>query len=381
MKFEQIFLWIFLMGIFPEVVRTTPVIFWTNDPNFPSNSVSLSRLSSSNLISENICSLKNSEIHLHLITVDDLKNSDVHRELKNNDKVAQHYFPNVDDDISRTLSLLPRSNRYECSHIHFQLDSEEHFSSLPAALKSVDEIVEKSQKTFLIGLTSKTISSRQRRAVKEEQNEILFSNDRTCMLYVDSLLLSNAGGRKQDGKVYELDLNTSSCATNETTNNRLVTLKLNWQNPNKTELVPMSFQAQIINRYWYIENVTIGEKFYRYFAYGMHSRMDTPPAYSYACNSAVFVRYSPETKYGSYNFSDKFYLQNFQFQPFRGDGKRFGQINYCSSFFTSGIWMGITSSLLCLGILLFGVHRLMSIKSNDRFDDPKSKPLLIKAQE
>jgi hypothetical protein len=43
--------------------------------------------------------------------------------------------------------------------------------------------------------------------------------------------------------------------------------------------------------------------------------------------------------------------------------------------------MGITTSLLCLGILLFGVHRLMSIKSNDRFDDPKGKPLIIKAQE
>ena len=43
--------------------------------------------------------------------------------------------------------------------------------------------------------------------------------------------------------------------------------------------------------------------------------------------------------------------------------------------------MGITSSLLCLAILLVGVHRMMSIKSNDRFDDPKGKPLIIKAQE
>jgi hypothetical protein len=43
--------------------------------------------------------------------------------------------------------------------------------------------------------------------------------------------------------------------------------------------------------------------------------------------------------------------------------------------------MGITSSLLCLGILLFGIYRMMAIKSNDRFDDPKGKPLIIKAQE
>lgn len=43
--------------------------------------------------------------------------------------------------------------------------------------------------------------------------------------------------------------------------------------------------------------------------------------------------------------------------------------------------MGIWSSLLCLAILLFGIHRLMSIKSNDRLDDPRGKPLLIKANE
>lgn len=43
--------------------------------------------------------------------------------------------------------------------------------------------------------------------------------------------------------------------------------------------------------------------------------------------------------------------------------------------------MGLTSGLLCLGILLFGIYRMMSIQSNDRFDDPKGKPLIIKAQE
>ena len=43
--------------------------------------------------------------------------------------------------------------------------------------------------------------------------------------------------------------------------------------------------------------------------------------------------------------------------------------------------MGIFASLLLIGILLFGITRMMSIKTNDRFDDPKGKPLIIKAQE
>jgi hypothetical protein len=137
---------------------------------------------------------------------------------------------------------------------------------------------------------------------------------------------------------------------------------------------------------------------YRYFAYGMYSKMDTPPTYSYACKTATFVAYNPD-KHGSYNFRDKFYIRNlqvkknsffvlpnfnfcvFKFQPFYANGSYFGPPNYCTSFFTSGIWMGITSSLLCLGILLFGIYRMMAIKPNDRFDDPKGKPLIIKAQE
>ena len=143
-----------------------------------------------------------------------------------------------------------------------------------------------------------------------------------------------------------------------------------------------SLVATIRGLYWYLDSATLNNTAYLYFAYGMQSLMDTPPNFSYVCNSAVFVRYDiNSTKYGTYNFNNKFFISDLQFQPFNGDGLQFGQPNYCTSFFTSGIWMGITSSLLCLGILLFGVHRLMSIKSNDRFDDPKGKPLLIKAQE
>jgi V-type H+-transporting ATPase S1 subunit len=55
----------------------------------------------------------------------------------------------------------------------------------------------------------------------------------------------------------------------------------------------------------------------------------------------------------------------------------FGRINYCQGFFSSGIWMAITSSLLLALILSCGVTALMSINTMDRFDDPKGKPLNI----
>jgi V-type H+-transporting ATPase S1 subunit len=59
---------------------------------------------------------------------------------------------------------------------------------------------------------------------------------------------------------------------------------------------------------------------------------------------------------------------------------KFGQCNYCSGFFTSGIWMGIISSLLMAFILAFGVYLMTSINTMDRFDDPKGKPLTIAAE-
>jgi hypothetical protein len=39
--------------------------------------------------------------------------------------------------------------------------------------------------------------------------------------------------------------------------------------------------------------------------------------------------------------------------------------------------MGITSSLFLLFILVSGIVSLNSIKTMDRFDDPKGKPLTI----
>lgn len=58
----------------------------------------------------------------------------------------------------------------------------------------------------------------------------------------------------------------------------------------------------------------------------------------------------------------------------------FGQVNYCSGFFTSGIWMGIASSLFMAFILAIGVYLMTSINTMDRFDDPKGKPLTIAAE-
>ena len=68
-------------------------------------------------------------------------------------------------------------------------------------------------------------------------------------------------------------------------------------------------------------------------------------------------------------------------QPFNittnGTAYVFGKVNYCQGFFSSGIWMAITSSLLLTFILAVGVSFLFNVKTMDKFDDPKGKPLNI----
>ncbi len=69
----------------------------------------------------------------------------------------------------------------------------------------------------------------------------------------------------------------------------------------------------IIGRYWYLQNVTLNNNVYRYFAFGMSDLMTTPPTYSYVCTTATFIRYNNSTtNLAQYNFTDQFYLLGLQ---------------------------------------------------------------------
>ncbi|UJR20700.1 hypothetical protein I4U23_023821 [Adineta vaga] len=383
-------------------VLTSPVLLWSN-ANLPKTSVSLGTLSPLDLISNSICKLSNEQIQLHIIAVDDLSVEDIHQSLHNKNPLLLEvkkeqrnfrYYPNVDDDVYRTFTLLPQSNNMKCAHIHFQLASSQTVKTLHDATHLIQETIDKTEKdtkdAVIIALINHSteegqLSRQRRQAAPAAKINTIVSDDKTCMFYAKNLTWSDGTGAAVSSHGYDLDLNKTTCIPKVNTtsgNHSSVTLNLVWVNQKTpTDIVNMKLIATIIGRYWYLTNVTLNDNEYRYFAYGMHSRMDTPPKYSYVCTTATFTRYDDSVKYGKYNVSDKFFIKHFQFQPFYVNGSRFGPPNYCTSFFTSGIWMGITSSLLCLGILLFGIHRMMSIKSNDRFDDPKGKPLVIKAQE
>ncbi|CAF0857572.1 unnamed protein product [Adineta steineri] len=380
----------------------SPVILWSNEV-LPKSAGALSTQRPLDLISDNICTLPNEIIQLEIIAVKDFLIEDIYEGLQNNyplltdikkDQTNLRYYPNCGKDAYDIFSKAPQSNNMKCARTHFQLSSSQIYETLHDALNAMQEKINKigtnTDKAIVIALmnypTQNEQSSRKRRATNQAANSnIIVSDNKTCMFYAQNAIWINKNGDKSSSQSYNLNLTGSKCVLNTTvtnSNQSSAILDLVWINPQlASDVVNMRLVATIIGQYWYLTNITVNDNLYRYFAFGMQNLMDTPPKFSYVCTTATFVRYDDTTKYGKYNFTDKFNIKSFQFQPFYGNGSFFGPPNYCTSFFTSGIWMGITSSLLCLAILLFGITRMMSIKSNDRFDDPKGKPLIIKAQE
>uniref|UniRef100_A0A8C6X4X7 Uncharacterized protein n=1 Tax=Naja naja TaxID=35670 RepID=A0A8C6X4X7_NAJNA len=70
-------------------------------------------------------------------------------------------------------------------------------------------------------------------------------------------------------------------------------------------------------------------------------------------------------------------ISDFQIQAFNIENNIFSYASDCTSFFTPGIWMGLVTSLILLLILTYGIHMILNLTTNSRFDDPKGKSEII----
>ncbi|XP_058046810.1 V-type proton ATPase subunit S1-like [Ahaetulla prasina] len=70
-------------------------------------------------------------------------------------------------------------------------------------------------------------------------------------------------------------------------------------------------------------------------------------------------------------------ISDFQIQAFNIENNVFSYASDCTSFFTPGIWMGLVTSLILLLILTYGIHMIMNLTTNSRFDDPKGPALSV----
>jgi V-type H+-transporting ATPase S1 subunit len=79
-------------------------------------------------------------------------------------------------------------------------------------------------------------------------------------------------------------------------------------------------------------------------------------------------------------FSYSLEFLNFQIQPFMtANSTTFGTSYDCVGFFSIGILSGIFINILLMAILAWGLVMVMSVKTMDRFDDPKGKPISVGA--
>lgn len=90
--------------------------------------------------------------------------------------------------------------------------------------------------------------------------------------------------------------------------------------------------------------------------------------FSYSCNRQLFtsdINGEPIT----------LEFERFQLQGFEGDV--FNESFDCASWFTLGMWMSLLFILLFVTIVTLGVCFIVSVQTNDRFEDPRGKPLYV----
>ncbi|NXP15524.1 VAS1 ATPase, partial [Thinocorus orbignyianus] len=71
------------------------------------------------------------------------------------------------------------------------------------------------------------------------------------------------------------------------------------------------------------------------------------------------------------------FISRLQIQGFNVENSQFSYASDCTGFFTPGIWMGLVTSIILLWILTYGIHMIMQLTTNSRFDDPKGPALSV----
>ncbi|CAN0192443.1 V-type proton ATPase subunit S1-like [Lampetra fluviatilis] len=114
-----------------------------------------------------------------------------------------------------------------------------------------------------------------------------------------------------------------------------------------------------------------------------------PSEYSYSCGAVdseprhsgmvLMGSFGPDASPAERQRQIHFSIEGFQIQGSAAmrNGTAFAYASDCASFFTPAIWMGLVSGFVLLLVLTYALHMLSSIKTMDRFDDPKAPGLSI----
>ncbi|NWX06691.1 VAS1 ATPase, partial [Caloenas nicobarica] len=109
------------------------------------------------------------------------------------------------------------------------------------------------------------------------------------------------------------------------------------------------------------------------------SVMSAPAEYSFHCQLVGTDNLYPAKLIPTNDEAENWdvFISGFQIQGFNIENNQFSYASDCTGFFTPGIWMGLVTSVILVWILTYGIHMIMQLTTNSRFDDPKGPALSV----
>jgi len=142
--------------------------------------------------------------------------------------------------------------------------------------------------------------------------------------------------------------------------------------------------VQVVSKeYWTISNLAlsaegkVGEQPFQFKDLQLISSMDVSAPLKRSFHCTKFGPWIGITEKGNFTPQVEFTSFQMEYFPFTKDNSKFGRSYDCVGFFSIGIWSGIFVTIILLSILSWGITMVMSVKTMDRFDDPKSKPISV----
>ncbi|NXW27478.1 VAS1 ATPase, partial [Phaetusa simplex] len=135
------------------------------------------------------------------------------------------------------------------------------------------------------------------------------------------------------------------------------------------------FSAQVQSTPSIFEIIQDGDKFAKFNV----SVIAAPAEYSFHCQLVGTSNLYPTRLIPSNNEAKNWdvFISRLQIQGFNIENNQFSYASDCTGFFSPGIWMGLVTSIILLWILTYGIHMIMQLTTNSRFDDPKGPALSV----
>ncbi|NWV20993.1 VAS1 ATPase, partial [Origma solitaria] len=175
-----------------------------------------------------------------------------------------------------------------------------------------------------------------------------------------------------------VDISASECSDSNTTLSLKYTKPVNGINSLEIRFLMTNKFYEVSARKWStLDSVEIVQdgKLAKFSA----SAISAPAEYSFHCQLVGTSDLYPARLVPSNNEAENWdvFISKLQIQGFNIINNQFSYASDCTGFFTPGIWMALVISIILLWILTYGIHMIMQLTTNNRFDDPKGPALSV----